>query len=168
MLTIFSSMTNEELAARINDLLNERGWTQRTLEERAGLASGYISPLLSGKMRSQPKPVTLRRIADALNVSVSQLTGEETPRERAIRIAEEARDYGFAEPRSEEAAPVTPRPGSETLQQVIRRHFPNATPEQFADIERQVALRGRRGNRPHAPGGLAVSQHGGTLRQVDR
>lgn len=72
---IFSRVSNDELAATIIELLDERGWSQRELETKAGLSHGYLSPLLSGRMKSKPKPATLARIAQAFSVPIAELSG---------------------------------------------------------------------------------------------
>lgn len=121
----------------------------RLFRKRHGLTQAELGAIVSvdqttvsGWERGAEQPrdwyIHADTIADALNVPVSALTGEESDHERAVRVAEEALDYATATPRSEEAMAVPPRPGAETYLQMIRRHFPAATPEQFQEIQRQV------------------------------
>lgn len=49
----------------------ERGESQQTLAERAGISENALNALEQGK--SQPRVSTVKKLADALEVSVSEL-----------------------------------------------------------------------------------------------
>lgn len=68
----FQPMT---LGQRIKQLRKERGWTQRELEQRAGLENRNLTRYESDKVR--PRLESLTKIAEALEVSVDELTREE-------------------------------------------------------------------------------------------
>lgn len=75
-LTIISRMDAVSVAERVKRLREERRWSQRMLEARAGLGAGSISLLESGK-RTRLSLVILSRIAAALKVPLSALLGTE-------------------------------------------------------------------------------------------
>jgi DNA-binding XRE family transcriptional regulator len=62
---------HETLGARLRRAREEAGLTQPALGERAGLDQAVISRLERGKVR--PRIDTLRRIAEGLGLSVSEL-----------------------------------------------------------------------------------------------
>lgn len=64
----------DELARRLRALRERAGWTQMQLAERAGIAQTVISRMEGGPNLS-PRLSTLRKLAEALSVSVSDLTG---------------------------------------------------------------------------------------------
>src|SRR3954468_16555250 len=68
--------SNAELAETVKVLRSRRNWSQRMLEDRAGIGRGYISILESGGMKSRPKLSTLMKIAQALRVPLVVFTGE--------------------------------------------------------------------------------------------
>lgn len=60
------------LLERINDLTKEKKWSRRELERKAGISVGSIT-----KWKTvNPTQVNLKKVADALGVSVAYLTGE--------------------------------------------------------------------------------------------
>jgi transcriptional regulator with XRE-family HTH domain len=53
---------------------NQKGLSQRQLSERSGIASSYLSRIENRRL--EPRPKTLRKIAAALGVTVSELFQE--------------------------------------------------------------------------------------------
>jgi len=68
---------SELIAAKIKALRGSVGWSQSELARQAGVTSAAISQLEKGGRI--PSLVVSRKLASALNVSVSELTGEEIP-----------------------------------------------------------------------------------------
>jgi transcriptional regulator with XRE-family HTH domain len=62
------------IGTRIIQIRNEKNMTQRQLSQRSGIASSYLSRVENRRL--EPGPRTLRRIAEALGVSLSQLFQE--------------------------------------------------------------------------------------------
>ncbi|HMD97521.1 MAG TPA: helix-turn-helix transcriptional regulator [Terriglobia bacterium] len=62
------------IGSRIIQIRNQKDISQRMLGERSGLASSYLSRVEN--RRVEPGPKTLRKIADALGVPVSELFEE--------------------------------------------------------------------------------------------
>ena len=62
------------IGSRIIQIRNQKNISQRMLGERSGLASSYLSRVEN--RRVEPGPKTLRKIADALGVPVSELFEE--------------------------------------------------------------------------------------------
>jgi HTH-type transcriptional regulator / antitoxin HipB len=61
------------LGVRLKELRESRGWTQAQLATRAKVERSTIQNVESGRVR---RPNTLPHIADALGVTVEDLTGE--------------------------------------------------------------------------------------------
>lgn len=61
----------EDIGARIRALRNERGWSQRVLDQRAKLPHGYVSKLEKGRVAS-PSLSMLRRIAAAMDFPIER------------------------------------------------------------------------------------------------
>lgn len=66
--------TGGDYGRRIKMAREVRGWNQTELATRAGVARSYISKLESNVYPS-PSAAHLQRIADALGVSITDLTG---------------------------------------------------------------------------------------------
>jgi len=62
------------IGSRIIQIRNQKGLTQRELGLRSGIASSYLSRIENRRL--EPRPKTLRRIADALQVPISDLFQE--------------------------------------------------------------------------------------------
>ncbi len=62
------------IGTRIIQVRNQKNMSQRQLSERSGIASSYLSRVENRRVEPQPK--TLRRIAEALGVPISELFGE--------------------------------------------------------------------------------------------
>jgi transcriptional regulator with XRE-family HTH domain len=71
----------------LKDLRRRRGWSQKDLAEESGVGQDTISGIESG--RHEPRPSTLRKLADALGVEVVDLF-----REPALPKAEAPRGAG--------------------------------------------------------------------------
>jgi transcriptional regulator with XRE-family HTH domain len=68
-------MPPSRIGQRIKRLRLARGWTQPDLARKAGLrSSGHVSLLESGGRRD-PSASTLKRVAKALGVPVTELLG---------------------------------------------------------------------------------------------
>ena len=66
---------------RILELCKERGLTQKELAERVGLTPVGLSKSINGN----PTKDTLQRIADALNVHISELFEKDMPNDNIIK-----------------------------------------------------------------------------------
>jgi transcriptional regulator with XRE-family HTH domain len=62
------------IGTRIIQARNLRDMSQRELSERSGIASSYLSRIENRRL--EPRPKTLRRIAEALSVPLSELFRE--------------------------------------------------------------------------------------------
>jgi transcriptional regulator with XRE-family HTH domain len=62
------------IGTRIIQLRNQKGMTQRDVSERSGLAGSYLSRIENRHL--EPRPQTLRKIAKALGVPMSELFQE--------------------------------------------------------------------------------------------
>jgi transcriptional regulator with XRE-family HTH domain len=62
------------LGTRIMQIRSQKGMTQRQLSERSGIAGSYLSRIENRHL--EPRPKTLRKIAEALAVPVSELFQE--------------------------------------------------------------------------------------------
>jgi transcriptional regulator with XRE-family HTH domain len=72
------SAFSRAIGARLRDLREERGWTQRELDSRLGILQSKLSKYESGT--HQPSLRTLVRMANLFGVSTDYLlTGSETP-----------------------------------------------------------------------------------------
>ena len=71
--------------SRLRTLRKERGWTQKELEQRTGIAQRNISSYESGKL--QPSSKTIKRFADAFGIRVEDLTGD-LPIEPVLAISD--------------------------------------------------------------------------------
>ncbi|WP_240414982.1 helix-turn-helix domain-containing protein [Paenibacillus periandrae] len=58
----------------IKDLRNNKQWSQMELARRSGVSQSFINSLETGAKDATSK--TLRKLADALEVSISELLGE--------------------------------------------------------------------------------------------
>ena len=70
---------------KIKRLRKDKGWTQKDLENKTGIAQRNISSYESGKL--QPSSRTIKRFAEAFGIEVDELAGEAT-REPALAIAD--------------------------------------------------------------------------------
>lgn len=73
------------IAQKIKVLREECGWNQSRLAKEAGVTASAISMIESGQRA--PSLVVIRKISDALKVSVSELTGEAS-RDEATQSAQ--------------------------------------------------------------------------------
>jgi len=62
------------LGTRVMQVRTQKGLTQRRVSERSGIASSYLSRIENRHL--EPSPKTLRKIADALGVPVSDFFQE--------------------------------------------------------------------------------------------
>lgn len=102
------------LAQRIRDFRYAKGWGPDELASRAEISRTALYQIESGKT-SLPRAGTLRRIASALEVSMDQLLGDDTPaRPRAGQGAPRtsARGRPTRDWMPAEGGPLTPPPSS--------------------------------------------------------
>jgi transcriptional regulator with XRE-family HTH domain len=62
------------IGTRIIQLRNQKGLTQQELSDRTGLAASYLSRIENRRL--EPRPLTLRKIALALGVPMSEIFQE--------------------------------------------------------------------------------------------
>jgi transcriptional regulator with XRE-family HTH domain len=71
----------------VKEIRRRKGWSQKDLAEESGVGQDTISGIESG--RHEPRPSTLRKLADALDVQVADFF-----REPAIPLDEAPREAG--------------------------------------------------------------------------
>jgi transcriptional regulator with XRE-family HTH domain len=71
------------IGTRIIQLRNQKGMTQRDISERTGLAGSYLSRIENRHL--EPRPHTLRKIAKALGVPISELFQEGSAQLQAMQ-----------------------------------------------------------------------------------
>jgi transcriptional regulator with XRE-family HTH domain len=71
----------------VKEIRRRKGWSQKDLAEESGVGQDTISGIESG--RHEPRPSTLRKLADALDVEVADFF-----REPAIPLVEAPREAG--------------------------------------------------------------------------
>jgi transcriptional regulator with XRE-family HTH domain len=65
-----SKALSAKLGSRVLALLQERGWSQRTLGEKADLDNGYISRIINGNV--EPCLATLETLAFTFGLTLSE------------------------------------------------------------------------------------------------
>jgi transcriptional regulator with XRE-family HTH domain len=85
----------QALGARIIDLRNRQGWTQRVLADRAGLRPARLSKI--ERSRKMPALEEVLRLAWALSVSLEDLVFGETQRPKALQLLREVQALGTPE-----------------------------------------------------------------------
>ena len=87
-----------DTATRIKKLREKKGITQKALAAKMGVTASWVGMYESGKR--QPKPETIKRFADALDVFITDLTGATGPifesdlEQHAYRLAEKISGTG--------------------------------------------------------------------------
>lgn len=87
-----------DTATRIKKLREKKGLTQKALAAKMGVTASWVGMYESGKR--QPKPETIKRFADALDVFITDLTGatglifESDLEQHAYRLAEKISGTG--------------------------------------------------------------------------
>ena len=71
----------------VKEIRRRKGWSQKNLAEESGVGQDTISGIESG--RHEPRPSTLRKLADALDVEVADFF-----REPAVPFVEAPREAG--------------------------------------------------------------------------
>jgi transcriptional regulator with XRE-family HTH domain len=92
----------------VKEIRRRKGWSQKDLAEESGVGQDTISGIESG--RHEPRPSTLRKLADALDVEVADFF-----RELAVLLAEVPTE---AEP-AVVAVGATPEEANEKLEQQL-------------------------------------------------
>lgn len=72
---------------RIKVLMEQRGWSLGTLSDRSGVDKGHLSVMLRGRVPN-PGAGTLGKIAEALGVPLSEITGERRMSPRRTTVIE--------------------------------------------------------------------------------
>lgn len=85
----------QALGARIVDLRNRLGWTQRVLADRTGLRPARLSKI--ERSRKVPSLEEVLRLARALSVSLEDLVFGETERPNALHLLREVQAIGTPE-----------------------------------------------------------------------
>lgn len=70
-MTTYTHITVLPFAARLKDLRHTRHWSQLTLAQRADMSANHIAYLERGV--SEPSMYTLRKLAAAFGISMSEL-----------------------------------------------------------------------------------------------
>jgi transcriptional regulator with XRE-family HTH domain len=82
------------LGVRVKELREARGWTQAQLATRSKVERSTVQNVESGRVR---RPNTLPHIADALGVSVAELTGEPLSERDELDAVEALLEQAMAE-----------------------------------------------------------------------
>lgn len=77
----------DEVGKRIREMMDQRGWSIGTLAARSGVDKGHISVMLRGRVPN-PGTTTLGKIAEALGVPLSEITGERRLSPRRTTVIE--------------------------------------------------------------------------------
>ena len=80
------------ISNKIKELRDECNWSQSKLANEAGITASAISMIESGQRT--PSLIVIRKICDALKVSVSELTGESSQDEIAQDAQVFFREFG--------------------------------------------------------------------------
>ena len=83
------------ISNKIKELRDECNWSQSKLANEAGITASAISMIESGQRA--PSLIVIRKICDALKVSVSELTGESSQDEVAQNAQAFFRQFGALE-----------------------------------------------------------------------
>ena len=75
------------IGEKVREERERRGWSARTLAQRAGVSHAYVSHLEAGQY-TRPGVEQLRRLAGALGVGVEYLIGEEGREESDQQLQE--------------------------------------------------------------------------------
>jgi transcriptional regulator with XRE-family HTH domain len=108
----------------VKEIRRRKGWSQKDLAEESGVGQDTISGIESG--RHEPRPSTLRKLADALDVEVADFF-----REPAVPLAEAPGEAGPAVV----AVGATPEEATEKLEQQLY------SPARIAQDWRRLAQR---------------------------
>jgi transcriptional regulator with XRE-family HTH domain len=116
-------MAEDFAGARVRYWRLKRGLSQKALAELAGLTQGYVSQIESG-LKEVDKRSTLIRLADALQVSVADLTGQpyapaDAPHARALSFVPEIRAALISLAYLD--LPETPARSGDELESAVRR-----------------------------------------------
>lgn len=87
-----NSNNTKHIANKIKLLREECDWSQSKLAKEAGVTASAISMIESGQR--VPSLVVIRKISDALKVSVSELTGESSQDESTQNAQAFFRQFG--------------------------------------------------------------------------
>ena len=73
------------IGTRVMQIRNQKGVSQRELSERSGIAGSYLSRIENRHL--EPRPKTLRRIAEALDVPVAEFFQEQAENLAGVQCA---------------------------------------------------------------------------------
>ena len=80
------------IASKIKSLREECNWSQSRLAKESGVTASAISMIENGQRA--PSLIVIRKISEALKVSVSELTGESTQEEASQHAQAFFRQFG--------------------------------------------------------------------------
>ncbi len=89
-----SNPAAREIGARVREVREGRALTQQEVARRAGLAMDAVSRIENGYRK--PRPSTLQRLAEALDVAVERLTGAMDLGSRSVLTSSPPKDAGEA------------------------------------------------------------------------
>lgn len=69
----------KDLPRRLSALLKKKGWTQKDLHERSGVAASQISEYLNSRAPRYPTLLTLSKLLEALDASPEELFAPGAP-----------------------------------------------------------------------------------------
>lgn len=124
----------------LRELRRRKGWNQRELAKHAGVGQDTISGIEAG--RHEPRPSTLKKLADALGVEIPELYGEPAPRPK--EIAPLSLEWALTAPRDalEAALSEASLPELGSLAPELTRYVKNmdrSAPE-YPDVRRRAIL----------------------------
>ena len=90
-----TSTNTQYISNKIKELRSECNWSQSKLARAAGVTPSAISMIESGQR--VPSLLVIRKISDALKVSVSELTGESPQNESTQHAQAFFRQFGSLE-----------------------------------------------------------------------
>ncbi|MBI4602937.1 MAG: helix-turn-helix transcriptional regulator [Planctomycetes bacterium] len=115
--------------SRLRTLRKGKGLTLDALEELSGVSKGFLSKIEAGK--ASPSVEVARRIARALEVSVSDLLGEEGPQEEAVPGGRSRALRDFIRARDSRGEPLQ----AEEIRLLEGIRFRGKTPRTAAEFE---------------------------------
>jgi len=122
----------------VKEIRRRKGWSQKDLAEESGVGQDTISGIESG--RHEPRPSTLRKLADALDVEVADFF-----REPAVPLAKAPREAGPPDPRVQERREfiehIKTLDGEALQMLVVKLDASQGRSRTYAEFE-EVAVRG--------------------------
>ena len=98
-------MYNEQFGERLKSLIKMRGYTQQEFAEKVGISRVYLADILRGKKGKRLSRELLKRFADALGVSISELLGDFNKDETEEELIKKLIDKRIKEKKYKEIKP---------------------------------------------------------------